>query len=132
VRGLGRVVARVDERVGRQHHRGEVGGAQQRPAHLLEHHDQLDVGEPGTTELLGDDEALQAHLLGHLVPDRVVGALLGGHELAHRSLGGLVLQELPNDATQFFLLLAEGEIHRVAPRGTAGTRPLAAYGWDPT
>ena len=35
-------------------------------AHLLEHHDQLDVGEAGPAELLGDGQALQAELLGHL------------------------------------------------------------------
>ena len=77
------VVAAVDQRVGREHDRGEVRRAQQRTAHLLEHDDELDVGVAGAAEVLGHDEALQTELLAHLPPHGVVVALLGRHELAH-------------------------------------------------
>ena len=63
---LAALVARGEQGVGRQGHGREVRGAQQRRAHLLEHHDQLHVGEPRPAELLGDGQALQAELLGHL------------------------------------------------------------------
>ena len=86
VRLLGGVVARLQQRVGGEHHGREVRGAQQRPAHLLEHDAELDVAVARAAELLGDGQALQAHLLAHLRPDGRVEALLGLHLLAH---GGL-------------------------------------------
>ena len=57
---LGLVVARGEQRVGGQGHRGEERRAQQRGAHLLEHDHQLDVGEARAAELLGDGQRLQA------------------------------------------------------------------------
>ena len=95
-------------------------------AHLLEHHDQLDVGEAGAAELLGDGQALQAELLGHLGPDRGVVALGGLHQPADLGLGRLVLEEAADRLAQLFLLLAEGEVHRVLHppgRPSAAVRP---------
>ena len=89
------VVAGVEQGVGGQHHGGEVGGAQQAPAHLLEHHDELDVAVARAAVLLGDDQALEAQLLGHLLPDGRVVALLGLHQPPDLGLGRLGLEELP-------------------------------------
>ncbi len=108
---LGGVVAAVEDRVGREHDGGEVRGGEQAAAHLLEHHAQLDVAVAGAAVLLGDDEALQAHLLGHLAPDGVVEALLRLHQLADGLLGRLVLEEGPDDVPELFLLFGEGEVH---------------------
>ena len=68
------VVAAEQQRVGGQHDGREERRAQQRAAHLLEHDAELDVAEPGAAELLGDVQALQAHLLGHLRPHGLVVA----------------------------------------------------------
>ena len=116
---LGRVVAGDQQQVGGQGHAREVGGAQQGPTHLLEHHDQLHVRVAGAAELLGDGQALQAQLFGHLRPDRRVVALGGLHQPAYLGLGGLVLQEAADRPAQLFLLFAEGKIH-------AGLSPLGS------
>ncbi len=108
---LGLVVVGVDEGVGGQHHAGEVRRTEEGSTHLLENHDQLDVGVATPTELLGDDQTLQPHLFGHLGPDGVVVALLGVHLLPDRRFGGLVLEELADDPAELFLLLAECEVH---------------------
>ncbi len=108
---LGGVVAGVQQGAGGQDDGGEVGGAQQRPAHLLEDHGELDEGEALAAELLGDDQALEAELVGHLAPDGVVVALVGVHEAADLGLGRLALEELAGDAAELFLLLGEGEVH---------------------
>ena len=92
-------------------HGGEVRGAQQGAAHLLEHDDLLDVAEALAAVLLGDGEGLEAHLLGHLVPDGVVVALLGVHLLADGGFGGLVLEEAADELAELFLLLGEGKVH---------------------
>src|SRR3546814_6842054 len=77
---LGGVVAGVQQGAGGGHAGGEVGGAQQGAAHLLEHDGELDEGEALAAELLGDDEALEAELVGHLAPDLLVVALFGVHQ----------------------------------------------------
>ena len=89
----------------------KYGRAQQGAAHLLEHDGELDVGEALAAELLGDDQALQAQLVGHLAPDGGVVALVGVHEAADLGLGRLALEELAGDAAELFLLLGEGEVH---------------------
>ena len=86
----------MDERVGGQHHGGEERCGQQRATHLFHDHDELDVTKALAAVLFGNDEALQAELLGHLAPDRFVVALLGSHLLTHGLLGGLVLKERAN------------------------------------
>ena len=91
-------VAGVEEGARRQHRGREVRGAQQSAAHLLEHHGELDEREALATELLGDDEALQAHLLTHLAPDGFVVALLGVHEPAYLGFGRLLVEERPHGA----------------------------------
>ena len=108
---LGRVVAAVEQRVGGEHDGREVGRAQQRPAHLLEHDAELDVAVARAAELLGDGEALQAELLAHLRPDGGVVAVLGLHQATDLGLGRLLLEERPDGLAQLFLLLAEGEVH---------------------
>ena len=107
------LVAGGEDGVGGQGHGGEERGAEQGGAHLLEHHDELHIGEAGAAELLGDGERLQAQLLGHLGPDRRVVALGGLHQPADLGLGRLVLEEAPDRLAELVLLLAEGEIHRV-------------------
>ena len=112
---LGLVVARGRAARWRQRHRGEERRAQQRGAHLLEHDDQLDVGEARAAELLGDGERLQAELVGHLAPHGRVVALGGVHEPAHLGLGRLLGQEPADRGAQLFLLVTEGEVHARAP-----------------
>ena len=47
---------------------------------------QLDEAKAGAAEGLGDDERLEAELVGHLAPDRLVVALGGRHEPSHLGL----------------------------------------------
>jgi hypothetical protein len=84
---LGFVVAGGEQRVGGQCHGGEEGRAQESGAHLLEHDEELHVGEARTPELLGNGERLQAQLVGHLAPHRRVVPFGGVHEPAHLGLG---------------------------------------------
>ena len=114
---LGLVVARGQHGVGGQGDGGEEGGAQQGGPHLFEHHDELDIGEARTTELLGDGQRLQPQLVGHLGPHGGVVALGGVHEPAHLGLGGLLGQEPAYRGAQLFLLVTKGEIHARAPSG---------------
>ena len=107
---LGGLVAGVEQRQTGEL-AGEEGGAQQRPAHFLEDHTEFDEREPLAAELLGDDQALEAHLFGHLLPDGLVVSGLGVHELTDRRLGGLVLHERSHEATELFLFLGEGKVH---------------------
>ena len=100
----------------------EVRGAQQRAAHLLEHDGELDEGEALAAELLGDDEALQAQLVGHLAPHGGVVALVGVHQATDLGLGRLALEELAGDAAELFLLLGEGEVHGGLSRAIAAAR----------
>ncbi len=108
----------MDERVRCQRDGREVGRTQQGAAHLFEHDDELDVAVARAAVLLGDDEALEAHLLAHLTPHGVVVALLGVHQAAHLGFGRLLVEEGPHGAAKLFLLLAEGEVHGIPP-GTA-------------
>src|SRR5690606_15370863 len=101
---------------------GEVGGAQESAAHLLENDGELHEAEALAAKLLGDDQALEAELVGHLAPDLLVVALLGVHEAAHFGLGRLALEELAGDAAELFLLLVEGEVHW-SPRGRGRRLP---------
>src|SRR5262249_364806 len=98
----------------------EVRGAQQGPAHLLEDDDQLDVGVARAAELLGNDQALQAQLLGHLGPDRLVVAFGRLHEPAHFGLRGLVVHKPAHRLAQLLLLFTEGEIHFGVSLGPVG------------
>ena len=93
VRGLGGLVTAVDQRVRGEHDGAEERGAQQRAAHLLEHDAELDVAVARATELLGDDETLQAELLAHLAPHGGIETVLGLHLLAHGGFGGLGVEE---------------------------------------
>jgi hypothetical protein len=105
----------VQQRLGGEHDGREVRRGEQAAAHLLEHDDQLDEGVARAAELLGDDQALQAHLLGHLGPHGAVVAGLGVHELAHGGFVGLGVEEVLDDLAQCFLVLAEGEVHDGPP-----------------
>ncbi len=111
VGGLGGVVAGVEQGVGGEHDRGEVRGAQQGAAHLLEHDAELDEAVARAAELLGDGEALQAHLLAHLRPHGLVVTGLGLHLLADGGFGRLALEEAAHGLAELFLLLGEGEVH---------------------
>ena len=105
------VVARLHQRVAGEHDRGEERRAQQRTTHLLEHDAELDESEARPTELLGDVQTLEAHLLAHLRPHRGVVAVLGLHLLADRFLGALVLEERAHGLAEFFLFFGEGKVH---------------------
>ena len=124
VLALGGVVARQQQRVGGQRHGGEERGAQQAAAHLLEDHAQLDVAVARASVLLGDGQALQAQLLGHLAPDRGVVALVGLHQPPYLGLAALVGEKVGGDLAQLFLLFGEGEVqcvpHEVTASGGAG------------
>lgn len=87
------------------------GAAEQPPAHLLEDDAELDEGEALAAVGLGDVQALEAELLGHLLPDPGVVALAGLHEAAHLGGGRLLLHEAPDGLAELFLLLGEGEVH---------------------
>ena len=108
---LGGVVAGVEQGAGGEHRGAEVRGAQQGPAHLLEHDGELHEGEALAAELLGDDQALQPELVGHLAPHGGVVALVGVHQATDLGLGRLALEELAGDAAELFLLLGKGEVH---------------------
>jgi len=97
------VVTRVDERVGGEHHGAEVRRAQKSTTHLFEHHTEFHVTESGSAVLLGDVQALQAHLLTHLLPDGLVETTFGFHLLAHGGLGALRVEERPDCLAEFFL-----------------------------
>ena len=101
----------------------KYGRAQQRPAHLLEHDAELDVAEPLPSERLGDDEALEAQLLGHRGPHRGIEAAPRLHLLANGRLGGVGLDEAPDHPAELFLLLGEGEgrAHRRSGRSARGS-----------
>ena len=88
----------MQQRVGGEHDGREERGAQQRAAHLLEHDAELDEAVAGAAVLLGDAQALEAQLLGHLAPDGLVVAVLGLHQLADGGLGALGLEERPDGA----------------------------------
>ena len=105
----------MDQGVGRQHDAREVGGAQQGSAHLFEHDDELDVAVALAAVLLRNRERLKAHLFGHLSPDSLVVALLGGHLLAYGRLGRLVFEEAVDEFSELFLLFGEGEVHGGSP-----------------
>lgn len=111
----GLLVVADQQGVGGQHHRREVGGAQQGPAHLLQHDDLLHEAEPLAAVGLGHGQPLQAHLVGHLVPHVGVVAPLGVHLLPHRRLGRLVGQEVADEAAELVLLLGEGEVQGFLP-----------------
>jgi hypothetical protein len=121
VLGLGGVVAGVQQRVGGEHDGGEERGAQQGAAHLLEHHDELDVAVARATELLGDDQALQAHLLAHLRPHGGVVAGLGVHELTDGRLAGLGVEEVLDDLAELFLF-GERKVHGDSLLSSPGRR----------
>ena len=101
----------IEDRVGREHHGREVGSAQQRPTHLLEHDAELHPREALAAVGLGDVQALEPQLVGHLRPDRGVVALGRLHQPPHLGLGALGLQELPHGVTQLVLLFGKSEVH---------------------
>ena len=72
---------------------------------------ELDVAVARAAELLGDVQALQAHLLAHLRPHRRVEAVLGLHLLAHGGFGALGLEEGTDGLAQLFLFFGEGKVH---------------------
>ena len=113
--GLLVVGAGVHDGVGREHDGREVGGAQQHAAHLLEHDAELDEGEALPAVLLGDVEALEAELVGHLAPHRGVVALGGLHQPADLGRRRLRLEESTHGVAQLLLLVGEGEVHGWAP-----------------
>ena len=100
-------------------HELKYGAHSRRPAHLLEHHGELHEREALAAVLLGDDQALEAELVGHLAPHGGVVALVGVHEAADLGLGRLALEELAGDAAELFLLLGEGEVHAGGSRSPA-------------
>ena len=121
---LGVFVATVEQRVGGEHTAREVRGAQQRAAHFLKNDDLLDEAEALTTVFLGNGECLEAHLLGHLVPDGLVVALIGLHLFAHIVLGRLLLKEGAHELAELVLFFRESEVHerdRTDPPGEAPT-----------
>src|SRR5207248_2384203 len=118
----GGVVARVEDRVGRQRDRREVRRAQEGAAHLLEDDDELDIGEARAAVLLGDGQALEPELLGHLAPYGRVEALLGLHQPADLRRRRLVLEEAADGAPELLLLFAEGEVHTRVPSVGRGSR----------
>ena len=107
----GRLVGAAEQGLGGQRHAGQVGRAQQRPAHLLEDDAELDVAEPGSLVLLGNGQPDQAELVAQLPPDRGVVASRGGHQPAHGLLGRLAGQEVAHGGPQFQLLVRAEEVH---------------------
>ena len=121
---LGVFITTVEQRVGGEHTAREVRGAQQGAAHFLENDDLLDEAEALAAVFLGDGECLEAHLLGHLVPDGLVVALIGLHLLAHVVLGRLFLEEGAHEVAKLVLFFREGEVHgadHIDPLGEAPT-----------
>jgi len=81
-------VARRDERRAGEDDGGQERARQQCPSHLLEHHGELDRPVAVAAVLGRQGERLQAELLGHLAPHRLVVAPLGLHDAAHLLLAG--------------------------------------------
>jgi hypothetical protein len=115
------LAARVEDRVRGEHDRRVVGSAHEDPTHLLEHDPELDEAEALAAVGLGDVEALETQLLGHLLPHGFVEALGRLHEPTHLRLRRLRLQEAPHGVPKLFLLFREREVHlpllNVAPAG---------------
>ena len=84
-------------------------------AHLLEHDRQLHEREPLAAVLLGDVDALEAELVGHLAPHRGVVPLGGLHEPAHLARRRLGVEESANGVAQLVLLFGEREVHGWTP-----------------
>ena len=123
--------ARVHDRTGGQHHAREVGRAQQHATHLLEHDAELDEREALPAVRLGEMEALQAELLGHLLPHRGVVSLVGLHEPADLGRRRLRREEAAHRVAQLVLFLRERESHPVAPGvGTAHGARGASIGCE--
>ena len=94
----------------------KYGAHEQHAAHLLEHDAELDEREALAAVLLGDVEALEAELVGHLAPHRGVVALGGLHETPHLGRRRLRLEEATDGVAQLVLLVGEGEVHDWGPR----------------
>ena len=96
-----------------EHDRREVGGAEQGPAHLLQHHDELDVTEPLAAVLLGDDQGLQSHLLGPSGP-QTSGSYPRSVSISSRTAAprrDLSSMKAADELAKLFLFFTEGEVH---------------------
>ena len=114
----GRFVVAAQEGLGGEGHGGEVRGAEQGAARLLEDDAEFGVAEAGAAVLLGDGEPLEAEFRGHPPPYDPVVAFRAGGQAAHVGLGGVSGEEGADDLAQLVLLLAEaeGEIHGAPSR----------------
>ncbi len=90
----GYLVAGREDGARRQHRRREERARRQGAAHLLEHHLELGEAEPVAAVLLGERQAGQAELSGHLPPEVLVVAALGLDCGAHLHLARLRREEV--------------------------------------
>ena len=86
---------------------GERRG-QQVATHRLGDHGGVAQAEPAATEALGDGDAVPAEP-GDLVPEAVVEAGLGGHQVAHRGRRRSLAAEGDGAVEQHGLFVAEGD-----------------------
>jgi hypothetical protein len=122
------------DRVGGDDGAREEGSAGELAAQLFERDAELEEAEALAAARLGDREALQAELLGHLLPHVAVEAGRGLGVLAHLADRPAFFDEAAHDGSKLFLLFAEREIHfvgspRWAEASLMGARrsPLARY-----
>jgi hypothetical protein len=87
------VTGRAD-RARRQHRRREERAWRQGAAHLLKHHLELGEAEPVSAVLLGERQARQAELAGHLPPENLVVTWFCVDRGAHLLLGRLRGEEV--------------------------------------
>ena len=94
----------MDQRVGREDDGREERCAQETAAHFFENDGEFDIAVAAAAELLGNDQRLEAHLFGHLLPNGFVIARLGFHQPANLGLWAFRRHELVHDLTELFLL----------------------------
>ena len=90
----------------------EKNGADSRaPTHLLEHDAELDVAEARAAVLLGDVQALEAHLLGHL--RHTAASYPASVSICSRTAASALLasEEGAHGVAQLVLFVGEGEVH---------------------
>ena len=105
------VVAGVQHGEAAQHHGGEEGSRQQRAAHLLDQHRQVQEGTAGSAVLLGEGDAGPAQV-GHLPPQVFAEALRVVFQFAHQRERAFLRQEFARRVLQHLLNLAESHVHK--------------------
>ena len=116
----------VQQRVGGEHDGREERGAQQRPAHLLEHDAELDVAVARAAELLGDDAGPAGPSARPSATTRPGRSPFSVSICSRTAVSGaLGVEEAADGLAQLFLLLGEGEVHGAnACAGWRASRPI--------